>query len=253
MSADLTRDFRMALEREELSPVFQPIHALDTGRMAGVEALMRWSHPVHGRVEPDHFIPMSERDGSIIAPGAWMVGQALAALVGWRRHVRRADDLFVAVNLSPAQLSTGDFARDCERMLADSGLSRTDLHLELTESSPVTLDGAVGQIEALHRAGFRLAIDDFGTGFSSLAYVHKLPFRTLKIDRSFVSDLPDVREARVIVTSVVQLAHDLGMEVVAEGVETEAQRRFLIGVGCDFAQGYLYGRPMVAEELGRMI
>ncbi|WP_416896877.1 MAG: EAL domain-containing protein [Minwuia sp.] len=251
MNERLTEDFRMALERQELSPAFQPICELGAGRLAGAEALMRWRHPVHGAVGPDTFIPLSERDGSLDAPGVWMVEQALTALSDWRDRGR--EELFVAVNLSPAQLLSDDFTGACEFLLAESGLEREALHLEITETSPVALDKAVDQIEALHRAGFHLSIDDFGTGFSSLAYVHKLPFRTIKIDRSFVRDLPDVREARVIVASVVRLAHELGMTVVAEGVETEGQRAFLDGEGCDLAQGFFYGLPMSAADFGTRI
>jgi EAL domain-containing protein (putative c-di-GMP-specific phosphodiesterase class I) len=247
VTSDLVSDFRGALDRDELTPVFQPIHRLSDGETVGFEALMRWQHPVHGAVGPATFIPMSEQDGSIVAPGAWMIRRALDALSRWRRTPGGAG-LFVAVNLSPAQLGGGGFAGHCDRMLSLHGLDRAALHLELTETTPLTFEHAAEEIRSLHEAGFRLAIDDFGTGFSSLAYVHRLPFRTLKIDRMFVRDLPDVRDARVIVTSVIQLAHDLGMEVVAEGVETDAQRRFLQGVGCDFAQGYLFGRPAPADK-----
>jgi EAL domain-containing protein (putative c-di-GMP-specific phosphodiesterase class I) len=252
MPEQLNSDFRQALERDQLSIAYQPICNLADGSMAGAEALMRWHHPERGQIGPSIFIPPSERDGSIVAPGAWIVRQALKALAGWRSK-GTAEGMFISVNLSPAQLSTGDFAADCETMLRKSGLDRSDLHLEITEGSPLTLDAAVDQIEALHRAGFKLSIDDFGTGFSSLAYVHRLPFRTLKIDRSFVFDLPEVREARAIVTAVVNLAHELGMDVIAEGVETESQRDFLAELGCDMAQGYLFGRPMTALEIEAVI
>lgn len=252
MPKQLDRDFREALDRDQLSIAYQPICNLIDGSLAGAEALMRWHHPERGQIGPSVFIPPSERDGSIVATGAWIVRQALKALAGWRAR-GNAESLFISVNLSPAQLSTGDFAADCELMLQKSGLERADLHLEITEGSPLTLDGAVGQIEALHRAGFHLSIDDFGTGFSSLAYVHRLPFRTLKIDRSFVGDLPEVREARAIVSAVVNLAHELGMDVIAEGVETEDQRHFLAEIECDMAQGYLFGRPMTADEIEAVI
>lgn len=252
MQDQLRQDFWRALERGELSIAFQPICRLRDGGLAGAEALMRWHHPEQGAVGPSVFIPQSERDGSIIAPGAWAVRQSLAALRSWR-NAGRARELFISVNLSPAQLETGDFTEDCLTMMKESGLAANDLHLEITEGSPVTLDKAVGQIEALHRAGFRLSIDDFGTGFSSLAYVHRLPFRTLKIDRSFVTDLPDVREARVIVSAVIRLAHELDMDVIAEGVETEAQRSYLAEAGCDMAQGYLFGRPMASADIAAVI
>lgn len=252
MPDQLNRDFREALGRDQLSIAFQPICNLSDGSLAGAEALMRWHHPERGQIGPSIFIPPSEQDGSIIAPGRWMVRQALAALSNWREK-GAAEHLFISVNLSPAQLSTGNFTAECEDILRQSGLKRSDLHLEITEGSPLTLDSAVDQIEALHRAGFRLSIDDFGTGFSSLAYVHRLPFRTLKIDRSFVADLPDVREARLIVSAVVNLAHDLGMDVIAEGVETEEQRDFLASLGCDMAQGYLFGRPMTSGEIAAVI
>lgn len=248
MSFSVARDFGRALERGELSPVFQPVRRLSDGALTGAEALMRWTHPIEGVIEPACFISAGERDGSLSAPGAWILGEALSALSEWRGS-GAPSDMFVAVNISMIQLSNDDILGHCRSLLSDLGLDRESLRLELTESAPLEPVHAAPQIRALHEDGFHLVLDDFGVGHSTLAHLHGLPFRTLKIDRSFVSGLPDDRDSRIIVESVIRLAHDLGLEVIAEGIEYERQLRFLDGIGCDMGQGFLFGGPAVASDM----
>ncbi|ANK81430.1 MAG: hypothetical protein TEF_11935 [Rhizobiales bacterium NRL2] len=250
MNISLANDFRHALDRGELSPAFQPVRRLSDGTIAGAEALMRWTHAEHGRIESAEFIPVSERTGSIHAPGAWMLEQALSALTGWRKQ-SAGRSMFVAVNLSVVQLSRSDIATQCTGILNAHGIAPECLHLEVTETAPLDHPAAEEGIRALGAAGFRLAMDDFGAGFSSFTHLHRLPFDTLKIDRSFVGGLDDSRRSRAIVANVVRLAHDLDMTVVAEGVETEWQLRFLRDAGCDLGQGYLLGPPAAAADLAR--
>lgn len=250
MNFSLANDFRHALDRGELSPVFQPVRRLSDGVIAGAEALMRWTHAEHGRIEPAEFIPVSERTGSIHAPGAWMLEQALDSLAAWQR-TGAGRSMFVAVNLSVIQLSKSDIVAQCAGVLNAHGIAPECLHLEVTETAPLDHPAAEEGIRALGAAGFRLAMDDFGAGFSSFTHLHRLPFDTLKIDRSFVSGLRDNARSRAIVANAVRLAHDLDMTVVAEGVETEQQRAFLQEAGCDLAQGFLLGRPATAAALSR--
>ena len=249
MSFSIAREFRQALARRELASVFQPIRRLDDGAALGVEALMRWHHGERGVIRPKVFIPASERDGSIIAPGAWILQQAVEALAGWRAARRDLGGIYVAVNLSPVQLDSPRLVETMSAHLAEHGLSPSDLHLEVTESVPLADTRAPEQLALLRGAGFRLSIDDFGAGFTSLSHLHRMAFDTMKIDRSFIADLPDHRQARIIVESLVRLASDLDMAVIAEGVETEAQRRALLDIGCEVGQGYLLGDPVAAEEI----
>lgn len=251
MNFSIAKDFRHALDRGELSPAFQPVRRLSDGAIAGAEALMRWTHAEHGRIEPAEFIPVSERTGSIHAPGAWMLDQALSALTEWQKLSAAPQSMFVSVNLSVVQLAEPDIASQCVAILHTHRLSPDLVHLEITETAPLDNPAAEQGVRALGAAGFCLSMDDFGAGFSSFTHLHRLPFDALKIDRSFVAGLDASRRSRAIVANVVRLAHDLDMTVVAEGVETEAQRRFLRDVDCDFGQGFLLGPPAPASALNR--
>lgn len=249
----LTQDFRLAQSRGELSVVYQPVVELASGALIGFESLMRWRHASQGAISPATFVPLAETSGMLGEAGLWALKTALNDLAGWRRLNRAATEhLFVAVNVSPAQLGQGSFDRHCRAVLGSLGLPTSALHLELTETMAMTTDEGATEMERLHKSGFHILIDDFGTGFSSLSYLHRLPFRTLKLDKSFVHDLPDGREARIIVSAIVRMAHDLGKAVTAEGIETEAQRDFLRELSCDAGQGYLFGRPMPADEIEAM-
>ncbi|MBF0307674.1 MAG: EAL domain-containing protein, partial [Alphaproteobacteria bacterium] len=238
---EVESQLRRALARGELELALQPIYSIPDHRMAGVEALIRWDSPVLGRVPPEGFIPLAETSGLIEPIGAWVLEEACRQVA----HLCDAGhDLFVAVNVSPAQFGSGTLPQAIETALTKSGLPPRSLEIEITESlllvETPTLAGIMAE---LTRLGVRLSLDDFGTGYSSLAYLRRWPFETLKIDRSFVSDVIASRDAAVLVEAVIAMAHRLNLRVVAEGVETRAQLDFLAERRCDLAQGHLLGRP----------
>jgi diguanylate cyclase (GGDEF)-like protein len=244
---ELQRDLRQALDGGQLELHYQPkVRAID-GTLTGVEALVRWRHPVRGMLSPALFIPVAERFGLIGALGDWVMHEACRQIDDWRRSGLR---LHVAVNLSVHQLRQEDLVPRVERLLQQYALEAELLSFEITES--VAMDDAEATrsaFESLGRLGVKLAIDDFGTGYSSLSYLRRLRASQLKIDRSFVQDLDASADARAIVEAVVRLAHALGLNVVAEGVETVAQRDVLRALGCDELQGYLFARPMPPQAL----
>jgi EAL domain-containing protein (putative c-di-GMP-specific phosphodiesterase class I) len=222
---------------------------LTDDRITGFEALVRWHHPERGLVPPTEFIPLAEETGAITGIGRWVLGEATRQGAAWTAAT--GVPLRIAVNLSPRQFQDGDVTADVLAALEESGLPADQLTLEVTEGVLVRdLDAVVAELEALRRLGIRIAIDDFGTGFAGLSYLRHLPADVIKIDRSFVSDLPSSRSATTLLTSSVELARALGLDVVAEGVETEEQRRVLAGLDCGRAQGYLFARPEPAELAG---
>ena len=244
----LERELRLALERNEIGVLYQPQMDLHTGALVGVEALMCWRHPVLGDVPPARFIPIAEDSGLIIGLGAWILDAACRQRVDWRQ--RGVLDAPVAVNVSALQLRLPNFVQRVAETLADHGLAAGELELEVTES--LLMQGSTAMIAALHelhRMGVRLALDDFGTGYSSLSYLRQFPLDRMKMDQSFVRDLPHDGDAVVIAEAIATLGRALGLRVVAEGVETEAQARFLRGTWCEEAQGYHYCRPLPAHEL----
>lgn len=241
---------RGAAARGELALHYQPIVALSTGRAVGVEALLRWMRPDGGMHMPGEFISVAEEVGLIKDLGEWVASTACHQLCGvlgsgTGRYLSR-----VAINVSPRQLQVDGFGEYVEHVLAETGLSPAHLELEITES--VLMDDTpetASNLQMLCDLGVRLSIDDFGTGYSSLGYLQRYPFETLKIDRSFVSMAPVKPSAARLVETIIAMAHGLGLEVIAEGVETEAQRAFLQTRNCDLAQGYLFGRPMPMATL----
>ncbi|XKE45180.1 EAL domain-containing protein [Halomonas organivorans] len=246
----LVNELRNALATGgQLELHYQPQYRLEDDAMAGLEALLRWRHPRDGMISPGEFIPLAERHGLMASLGNWVIDQALAQLAHWRRQ--GMPEVPVWINISAMQLFQGDL----EAALA-SGLSRHDiparlLGLELTES--VLLDERAGDVaprlEALRERGHPVAIDDFGTGYSSLGYLKQLPLDKLKLDRAFVRALPDDRADAAIVSAVLAMARGLALEVVAEGVETAAQRDYLRSVDCELVQGFFYDRPLSVEAL----
>jgi diguanylate cyclase (GGDEF)-like protein len=248
----LEGDLHQALDAGQLRLVYQPQIDLVTGRLTGVEALARWDHPTLGPVPPDTFIPLAEESGLIVALDDWVMRTACAQVRVW--HDAGLPPVRMAVNLSGRAFWRARIVERVREALAMSGVSPEQLELEVTESMAVD---AVSDTRPLFRElealGVRLAIDDFGTGYSALGRLQGLPFHTLKIDRSFVVGVEHSNDEAPIVAAMIAMAHALKLEVVAEGVETEAQQSFLVRNGCDIAQGYLFGRPVEATEIESML
>ena len=243
----LQNDLRRAVELNQLHLQYQPKVDVRFGQFRGVEALLRWNHPERGLVGPDVFIPIAERFGLINAMGNWVIEQACRQMSEWADEGVR---MRVAINLSVHQLREQDLVERIDRALTRYGVDPSQLLCEITESVAMEdIKATQRAFDGLARIGVFLSIDDFGTGYSSLSYLRSLPARQLKIDRSFVGDIETSPDARAIVSAVIRLAHELGLRVVAEGVETAGQRDILSALGCDEMQGFLFARPMSAEAL----
>jgi diguanylate cyclase (GGDEF)-like protein/PAS domain S-box-containing protein len=249
----LESDLRRALEREEITILYQPIIRLEDRSVAGFEALARWDHPKMGRMSPSEFISVAEEIGLIVDLGLFVLERTARQLGIWQRAARGRTPLFASVNVSSRQLLRHDLIHDLRTVLARSGLARGTLKLELTES--LVMENPELAAQMLHRMkelGAGLALDDFGTGHSSLSYLQRFPFDTIKIDQSFVRTGAKGKRP-VILRSIISLAHDLGMEVVAEGAETDSDAVELYQLGCEYAQGFAFGEPMSAEQARTMI
>lgn len=246
--AELAADLRMAVERAELMLVYQPKVDARSLQITAAEALLRWQHPTRGLISPTVFIPIAERTGLIGSIGNWVVGEATRQAAIWRDSGLR---MRVAINVSGYQMRQHDFVDRLAQALRERALVPSRFTCEITETVAME-DTLVTQqaFERLGHAGVHVSIDDFGTGHSSLASLRRLPAAELKIDRAFVTDLDTSRDALPIARAIVQMAHSLGLRVVAEGVETETQRDQLIALGCDELQGYLFAKPMSAVALG---
>jgi EAL domain-containing protein (putative c-di-GMP-specific phosphodiesterase class I) len=244
-------ELRRALDREELQLYYQPIHGLGDDRISGCEALVRWEHPERGLVGPDQFIPVAEESGLIIPLGAWVLQRACRQLARWRRSVPGAEDLRITINLSASQVTRPDIVETVADAIAEAGLEPNDIGLEITERVLIEDEQTTADtLRRLQRLGVRLVIDDFGTGYSSLSYLKRYPIEVLKIDRSFVDGIADEESGDLaIVTAIVRMASALGVEVIPEGVETEAQLQALRDLGCQYAQGFLLDRPLPPDEL----
>jgi diguanylate cyclase (GGDEF)-like protein/PAS domain S-box-containing protein len=247
----LEDDLNQAFAKNEFFLEFQPIVDLKTGELLGVEALVRWQHPVNGRMLPGEFIPMAEETGQIIALGRWVLEDACRQVGEWRRKLAAGEGLRVAVNISGRHLQQGDLIADVRHALEASGLEPGSLLIELTESTMMNNSEAnLVKLRELKGLGVRLAIDDFGTGYSSLSYLHRFPIDILKIDRSFVSRLTESSEGPKLARAVVMLGETLGLETVAEGVEVEDQVSQLLQLGCVAAQGFLFSHATSLEAVG---
>ncbi|MEJ2691521.1 MAG: EAL domain-containing protein [Candidatus Thiodiazotropha sp.] len=249
----LERDLRHAIEREEFELYFQPQVEMMSGKIIGAEALVRWNHPQRGLMLPQSFIPLAEESGNIIALGEWVLRRACRQLSQWQQEGIGLGSL--AVNVSGCQFALDQgFAALVKRILDDSDIVPSHLELELTESVIMqNTEKTMHSLAELNAIGVRLAIDDFGTGYSSLSYLHRLPVQRLKIDRSFVSNLPHAHDAAVIVQSIMVLGRNLGKQIVAEGIETIEQQQFLQKAGCIEGQGYLFGAPMPGQTFAELL
>jgi diguanylate cyclase (GGDEF)-like protein/PAS domain S-box-containing protein len=249
----LESELRRALEREEISIHYQPIVRLEDRSVAGFEALARWDHPKLGRMSPSEFITVAEEIGLIVDLGLFVLERTARQLSTWQRSMRMREPLFCSVNVSSRQLLRHDLIHDLRTVLSRSGLARGTLKLELTESMVMENPEHAAQLLArIRELGAGLALDDFGTGHSSLAYLQRFPFDTIKIDQSFVRT-NNKGTRPVLLRSIISLAHDLGMDVVAEGAETDSDAVELYQLGCEYAQGYVFGEPMKPEAARKLL
>jgi EAL domain-containing protein (putative c-di-GMP-specific phosphodiesterase class I) len=239
---------RRALERDEFKLYYQPIMSLDTAKIIGVEALIRWQHPEHGLIDPAVFIPAAEETGLLVPIGEWVLRTACAQTKAW--HDGDMGQFYVSVNLSARQFKQHDLSQTVARVLEETGLEATYLHLEITESSIMdNAEATIVVLQKLKALGVHISIDDFGTGYSSLSYLKRFPVSTLKIDQSFVRHITSDPADAAISTAIIAMAHSLNLQVTPEGVETQAQLDFLRAYHCDAIQGYLFSRPLPPLEL----
>ena len=248
----LENDMRRALDLNQFFVAYQPQFSLQDGALVGVEALLRWQHPVQGLLPPTVFIPLAEETGLIEPLGRWMLRASCTQIKAWVEKGYRMGR--IAVNLSARQFRQPGLVEDIHFILSEVGLSAEHLELEITESIAMdNVETTVAKLEVLKRMGLRLSIDDFGTGYSSLSYLKRFAIHKLKIDQSFVRDIVTDPNDAAIAASTIALAHKMGLKVIAEGVETAEQVAFLREQGCDEVQGFFYGKPMSAVELERML
>ncbi|WP_426436866.1 bifunctional diguanylate cyclase/phosphodiesterase [Bradyrhizobium genosp. P] len=248
----LENALRRALERSQFSLHYQPKVDMASGQISGVEALLRWSHPELGQITPGQFIPLAEETGLIVPIGRWVLKEACAQNMAWQR--RGLKPVTMAVNLSPRQFADPHLLDDIDAALLDSGMSPVLLQLEVTESMVMrNVPRAIRVLDAIQNRGIRLAIDDFGTGYSSMSLMKQFPIDTIKIDRSFVRDLPNDSEDVAIAQAIISMGKALGMTIIAEGVETSEQREFLRAHACDEMQGFLFSKPLPPRDLAELL
>lgn len=250
----LESELRYAIERNELSMFYQPLISLSDGGLIGFEALLRWQHPEFGFVPPMKFIPIAEDTGLIIPITEWILEETTSQLAQWQKISPATRGLLISVNISGKHLVQDGLVEDVKSCLEKTSIDPACLKLEITESTAMENAGRTSEIlKNLKELGVQLSIDDFGTGYSSLSYLHKLPFDTLKIDRSFVFSVGENGENSEILQTIISLAKNLKMKVIAEGIETESQMNLLQNLGCDFGQGYLFAKPMPKEEMENLL
>jgi EAL domain-containing protein (putative c-di-GMP-specific phosphodiesterase class I) len=246
---EVGRCLRGALERQELHVVYHPLVRADSGAIIGAEALLRWNSPELGSVEPSTFIPVAEQSGLIVDLGRWVLREACATLARWRLD---QSGFVMAVNVSPRQFRSSGFIAMVRECLAEFQVPPHQLEIEITEGLLLRNQGEVKVIlEELHALGVRLSMDDFGTGYSSLSYLREFPFHTVKIDRSFIHDVSEDRNDRALVIAAVRMAQALGLQIIAEGVETDEQWSFLAAQDCDILQGFRFGIPVTESNFGK--
>ena len=247
-------DLKQAIEKKQFVLYYQPEVELATRRIVGLEALIRWQHPDRGLIPPMDFIPLAEETGLILPIGDWGLSEACQQIQQWRAEDPGQPAPRVCVNLSARQFARQGLADHVEALLRHSGVLSQQLGLEMTESSLIPDPGtALEVLSSLRRLGVSLLMDDFGTGYSSLNHLHTLPFDVLKIDRSFVMRMTEGEQPLQIVRTIVELARVMGMDVVAEGIETQEQHALLRQLGCRFGQGFLFSRPVAASVVSAML
>jgi EAL domain-containing protein (putative c-di-GMP-specific phosphodiesterase class I) len=248
----LENDLRRGLAAGEFELSFQPVLSAKTGRIITAEALLRWRHPLRGVIGPSSFIPLAEETGLMIPLGEWVIRETCRKAAAWQ--LDNGSQIRLAVNLSATQFRHQNLVEVIRSALAAENLDARCLEIELTESAVMTNpEESVGVLKQLRKMGVTVAVDDFGTGYSSLSYLRRFPIDKLKIDRSFVRDLATSRTDESIVRAIISLAHSVGLQVVAEGVETEEQLRCVRALGCDQWQGYYCCEPQPAELFGEML
>ncbi|MDJ0843083.1 two-component system response regulator [Crocosphaera sp.] len=250
----LETDLRHGIDKQEFEVYYQPIMTLNSVKLVGFEALIRWQHPHKGFISPAEFIPVAENTGLIIPIGKMVLEKVCQQIQTWKQKFPQATALKVAVNLSSKQFNHTELIQEIDEILEKTGLTPNNLKLEITETSLIehSLE-TIKLLKQLKKRNLEICLDDFGTGYSSLSYLHRFPVDTLKIDRSFINCIGKPEENLEIIQSIIPLAHNLGMEVVAEGIETEEQFNYLQQLNCDFGQGYFFNRPLPAQEVEKLL
>jgi len=250
----MEKELKEAIQREQFTLMFQPKVSLFDYGITGVETLIRWEHPDKGMITPDRFIPVAEETGQILEIGDWVLEQSCRQISSLIRNNVLPTSAKVAVNLSAKQFADPDLAQRIRNVIEISQLPPECLELEITESTLMDdVESAIGIMQEIKKTGVSIAIDDFGTGYSSLAYIKRFPIDVLKVDRSFVMDIPEDQNDMAITAAVIAMAHKLSLEVVAEGVETQDQLHFLRRNNCDEGQGYLFSRPLSLGQLHQFL
>jgi EAL domain-containing protein (putative c-di-GMP-specific phosphodiesterase class I) len=259
---ELENDLRGAIERDELQLHYQPIVSLSTGELHGFEALVRWNHPKRGLVQPHSFISCCEETGMIVPFGYWVLTHACRQLKAWTEKYPQLSELTMSVNISGKQLAAPDLLDRISQTINQSGINPSSLILEMTESVVIQdADFCASLLKEIKKLGVRLHMDDFGTGYSSLSCLHRFPLDGLKIDRSFIQNMSERRDYASVVNAIVHLARNLGMKLIAEGMETPDQVALLQAMECDLAQGFFFDRPrsvqgaeeFIAQQLSKCI
>ncbi|HRU09449.1 MAG TPA: EAL domain-containing protein, partial [Thermoanaerobaculia bacterium] len=250
----LEGDLRRALEERSFEVHYQPIVRLADRSVLGFEALLRWSHPARGMIPQGEYLPLAEETGLITPIGWWVLAEACRQIAVWGDQFPQPVPLWVSVNLSARQLVQPELITEVESALAEHGLAAARLRLEITEGAVLEQsERALAAVDRLSSLGVRIDLDDFGTGYSSLSYLHRLPIDRVKIDRSFIASINEQSDSLEIVRAIIGLSRSLGMEVVAEGIEREAQATTLRALGCELAQGFFFSPPLVAREAERYL
>lgn len=238
---------RKALEREEFVLHYQPQFELSTNKIVGAEALIRWQHPENGLIPPLDFIPLLEETGLIVPIGDWVIQKACSQIVEWSNKGLNAPR--IAINISAKQFNQRNLTQNIIKIISQTGINPELLELEVTESTIMrNFDHVVKILTELHENNIMLSVDDFGTGYSSLSYLKHFPIDVLKIDRSFVKEIPGNNDDTAIVNTIISMGHNMNLKVIAEGVETQEQRNCLTKLGCELAQGFYFSRPLTADD-----